>query len=534
MKHSQVEIPVLLLSNKLSLNHENKKRMKATFTPFFYVILLFVLGIYYVSATNYHVSITGNDSNNGLTVSTPLRTIQAATNKVRAGDSVLVYNGNYTGFDHRDKQNGLAGRPIVYFAMGDRVIITTALYRNNGINIENNDYIHIIGFKVRRMLQEGIRAVYANHVSILYNECDSCYRGIFTGYTDDLLVEHNVCSRSHGEHGIYVSNNSDRAVVRYNSCSFNKASGIQYNPDLSSGAPGYSEDADISYNIVFENKRGAGLNLQGLSRALVTNNLIYNNHEASGITLFHGDASKGCTDVKVFNNTIIVPADGRWGIHVIDDAERIQIFNNVILNFHPWKGAIALQKNGFVQKEIISDYNYVSDKFCDIDDGCSKTLSFWQSLGYDLHSLKALMDQSLVFVNFNNKNYKASANSPLLDAGTDWVAPHSMSDLVGISRPQGSAYDIGCYEKVSISFVEDPSSASQNAIYGLFGWASFESLIGDQPTSKWMLFDINGRPIHPNQSDPRKLNLNPGIYILKQLPNGAEQSKTYFLYHLTP
>lgn len=485
-------------------------------------------------ATNYYVSSVGNDSHNGLSPSTPFRNIQTATNKVQAGDSVLVSNGNYTGFDHRDKQNGQAGKPIVYFATGNNVIINVGFYRSNGINIENNDYIHIIGFKVRNMLKEGIRAVFANHVKILNNECDSCFRGIFTGYTDDIIVENNICKRSHGEHGIYISNNSDRAVVRFNSCSFNAASGIQFNPDLSSGLPGFSEDATITHNIVFENKRAAGLNLQGLSRGIVANNLIYNNHQASGITLFHGDASKGCTDVFVFNNTIIVPDDGRWGIHIIDDAERISILNNVIINLHPWKGAISLQKNNFIQKDISSDYNYVSNKFCEIDDGCSKTLSFWQSLGYDLHSLQALTDHSLVFQNFNNKNYQPSDNSPLLDAGSSLVASQSLTDLLGISRPQGGAFDIGCYEKVSISDLQDPIFEKQSAVSALIGIASLENLIASHPSANWKLYDLNGQLLNKNQTDPRKLNLSRGIFILKLLPNGDKLPSTYFLYNMEP
>lgn len=497
---------------------------------FLHTCCLSLFIIYSASAANYHVSMNGNDSNNGLSLSAALRTIQAATDRVRAGDSVLVYNGNYTGFDHRDKQNGQAGKPIVYFAKGDQVVISTGYYRNNGINIENNDYIHIIGFKVRKMIREGIRAVLADHIAIRNNDCDSCFRGIFTGYTDDIIVEHNICTRSHGEHGIYISNNSDRAVVRYNSCSFNKASGIQFNPDLSSGAPGYSEDAVITHNIVFENKRGAGLNLQGLSRALVANNLIYNNHEASGITLFHGDASKGCSDVMVYHNTIVVPADGRWGIHILDDAERISVLNNVIINRHAWKGAIALQKNSYIQKNISSDYNYVSDKFCEIDDGCSKSLSFWQSLGYDQHSIKAAENLNSVFINFNSNDFRPAENSALLDAGSAGVSVQIRDDLNGLPRPQGKGYDIGCYEKQAVSGSSDLSPEKQKSVEFLLGWEALQRKLDLHPGYTWSLYDLNGRAIHHSAHGKTIQACSGGTFLLLIEAGPGSEPIQCFLY----
>ncbi len=480
-------------------------------------------------ATNYHVSMNGNDNNDGLSLSKSLRTIQAATDRVRAGDSVLVYNGNYTGFDHRDKENGQSGKPIVYFAKGNQVVISTGYYRNNGINIENNDYIHIVGFKIKKMIREGIRAVYANHITIRLNECDSCYRGIFTGYTDDILVEQNICTRSHGEHGIYISNNSDRAVVRHNSCSYNKASGIQFNPDLSSGAPGYSEDAVITHNIVFENKRGAGLNLQGLSRAIVANNLIYNNHEASGITLFHGDASKGCTDVRVYHNTILVPSDGRWGIHIIDDAERIELLNNVILNLHAWKGAIALQKNSYIQKNISSDFNYVSDKFCETDDGCSKSLAFWQSLGYDLHSLKATDPLNAVFQNISMNDFRPVDNSPLIDAGSNAVSTVITDDLNSLARPQGKGFDPGSFEKQAISGSTDPIRLDKKSRELLLGAAAMQAKIVSHPRSSWSLLDMNGQTVQRGGPENEIPFCPSGIFLLSILPDSEVTPTLYFV-----
>ncbi|HRG33032.1 MAG: right-handed parallel beta-helix repeat-containing protein [Saprospiraceae bacterium] len=479
----------------------------------------FIIFLQTSNSRNYYISPLGADSNNGLTPNTAFKTIQTATNIVRAGDSVLVLDGYYSGFDHRDKNSGSQGNPIVYLALGKKVWITSGFYRNNGINIENNDFVHIIGFKIHGMLKEGIRAVLANNIKILNNECDSCFRGIFTGYTDDITIEHNICTRSHGEHGIYVSNNSDRVLIRYNSSSYNKASGIQINPDVSSGTPGYSEDIICTHNIVFENRKAAGLNFQGLNRALIANNLIYNNHEGSGITLFHGDASKGCSDVKIFNNTIFVPVDGRWCIHIVDDSKNILINNNILINLHPWKGAIALDKGIYSQEKILSDYNLVSDKFCEESDGCSKNLKFWQSLGNDIHSILVPSDLNTVFKNINQQNFELQEMSPAINSGSSLVYNDVKDDLIGNARPQWQDFDIGCYEKKIGTLTKFEKKNKYSSLLS-------ELLRTDLDGLEFSLFDFSGKCVASNLSVALISNFPSGWYtLIPNLNNGEKRVK---------
>lgn len=111
-----------------------------------------------------------------------------------AGDTVFVADGFYTGFNHMNKSNGTASQPIVYKTLGSNCVINLPKYNNNGINIENNNFIQIYGFHVRNMTKEGIRAVVADNIVINNNNCDSCFRGIFTGYTDNIIVENNTCT----------------------------------------------------------------------------------------------------------------------------------------------------------------------------------------------------------------------------------------------------------------------------------------------------------------------------------------------------
>ncbi len=64
--------------------------LKLIYRSVFPVLFLFVIVLSEVSAINYHVQQNGSDANTGLSFATAFKTIQTATNKVKAGDSVLV------------------------------------------------------------------------------------------------------------------------------------------------------------------------------------------------------------------------------------------------------------------------------------------------------------------------------------------------------------------------------------------------------------------------------------------------------------
>lgn len=441
-------------------------------------------------AANYFVSISGSDSNNGLQFDKAFKTIQAATNKVKAGDTVFVFDGLYKGFDHFYKGSGMEGNEIVYIAMGNQVVVNQSCGRGyDGINVEGSDYIQLIGFKVKSISdpagsgEDGIRVVLANHITVRNCEVDSCYRGIFTGYTDNFLAEHNVCKNSYGEHGIYVSNNSDQVVIRYNRCYGNaRAAGIQLNPDLSSGAPGLSYNVFIHHNICYNNR--IGLNLQGIYHSWVYNNLLFNNGVGgggNGITLFHGDAATGCNDVKVFNNTVIVPSTSQWAILAIE-SDSLFVWNNILISLSP-KGCLDVESSC---TNYFGDYNLLTDRMT-IDQG-SSYISFktWQSQGHDAHSL-LVTDIASLFTNMAANDFQLSENSLAVDKGTSDVSAVVRDDLNQKTRPQGTAYDIGCYEKVVRVDNNDPLQS--------IGWTESSTTIqftGLSPEHEVWYWDILG------------------------------------------
>ena len=358
-----------------------------------------------IKATNYYVSNSGHDvNNNGLTISTSFLTLQHASDMLIAGDTVFVDNGTYVGFDIRN-QNGTNGSPIVFKALGTNVLINqSGPIRNDGINIENADYIIIDGFTVNNMPGNGngIRVAVADHCIIRNCSCDNnAERGIFTAFTDDILIENNICTNSIDEHGIYVSNSSDRPIVRYNECYGNNACGIHMNGDLSAGGDGIISDAKIYGNHIHDNGHAAGINMDGLQNPMVYNNLIYNNHISQGISIFKQDGAIVTNGAKIFNNTIVVPTDGRWGILVQNGGNiNTEIYNNIIINNHAWRGCISIES----EAQFNSNFNVLNDKMSNVGDGSSISLSAWQALGFDNNSSIA-NSMSSIFVNSSTGDY---------------------------------------------------------------------------------------------------------------------------------
>jgi len=492
-----------------------KKNAMRHFTAIGIALLLLLISNR-LSAATYYVSNFGNNSNSGLSPAQAFLTIQKGADVALAGDTVLVANGTYAGFDFRNK-NGTAANPVVFRAMGDNVLINQpGPIRSDGINIENADYVTVDGFIVNGMPGNGngVRVVTSDFCVVRNCRCDgNAERGIFTGFTDDILIEHNVCTNSVDEHGIYVSNSSDRPVVRFNTCYGNNNIGIHFNGDLSAGGDGIISDAQVYGNILHDNGLAAGINMDGALNPLIFNNLIFNNHTAQGIALFQQDGAISTQGAKIFNNTIIVPADGRWGILVRDDSNvGTEIYNNVILNFHAWRGCIAVENTA----QFASDYNILHNKMSASGDGSAIPLAQWQALGFDTHSQLAdpLTD---IFEDPANGDYHLAENSQAIDAGTSIVSPSVSVDIDSMPRPLGAGFDIGCYEYASVSGNVDLMGASIELYPN--PTPDYMTIRGEFANFNLQVMDVNGRVVlnRTGVSAPLTINLKalpPGLYLL--------------------
>ncbi|MEO8428905.1 MAG: right-handed parallel beta-helix repeat-containing protein, partial [Verrucomicrobiota bacterium] len=267
--------------------------------------------------------------------------------------------------------------------------------------------------------------------------------GIFTDFSDDLLLENNECFGSVDQHGIYVSNSGDRPVVRGNRVHHNHASGIQLNADASQGGDGIITGALIENNIIYNNGTGGGgaLNLDGVQDSIVRNNLLFNNH-SSGIICFQIDGVAGPKGMQILNNTIDMPTDGRWALSFVQSTGKNFARNNILYNRHSFRGGLRFGDANDLNNTD-SDYNIV-DRVGPDDGDTRFTLAQWQVQGYELHSLSAPLAN--LFANVETENYHLIASSVAVDKGQ--LLANVATDLEGHVRPFGSGSEIGCYEFV--------------------------------------------------------------------------------------
>jgi parallel beta helix pectate lyase-like protein/List-Bact-rpt repeat protein len=388
----------------------------------------------------FYVDPAGNDSAAGSSAA-PWRTLQKAADTVRAGDLVIVRAGHYAGLYLTT--SGTATDPITFRGEPGAIVDSQNPRTQDGINLEGASYVVVESFTVTGVPRAGIRSVVNHHVTIRNNTGDLNGRwGILTGFSDDLLIENNVMSRSQAEHGIYVSNSGDRPVIRRNHVWGNNANGIHMNGDLSQGGDGVISGAVVEDNIIHDNgvAGGSGINGDGVQSSIIRNNLLYNNH-ASGISLYQIDAGQPARNNQILNNTIVMASDARWAINIQNASTGNVVRNNILFNQHPFRGSIAISADSL--PGFVSDTNVIMDRFS-MDGGDTRvTLAAWRSAsGQDAHSI--LATPATLFASFTGNDYHLSATSPARDAGGS--VANVTDDLEGAPRPQGSAFDIGAYE----------------------------------------------------------------------------------------
>jgi hypothetical protein len=437
----------------------NQKKRFA-FTVLLCTVLLgmtsFTSFIWAAQIRTFYVATNGDDTADG-TTTRPWRTLQRAAQGVQPGDLVVARPGRYVGFvlGWDNPQNGTAANPITFRGESGTIIDTRNNRTADGINLEGASFIVIEGFAIANggtITRAGIRSVTNRGIVIRNNQVDNAGRwGILTGFSNDLLIENNVTSRSQIEHGIYVSNACVNPIVRNNQVWGNAGNGIHMNGDVSQGGNGLIVNALVEKNVIYDNGRlgGSGINADGVQNSRFLNNLLYNNH-ASGISLYRIDGAAGSTNNRVAHNTITMASDGRWALNIQNGSTGTSVVNNILHNNHSFRGSIDISADSLAG--FNSNHNVVMERFT-VDDGAVQTLAQWQQqTGQEQGSVVAM--PVVLFVNPTSNDYQLLSNSPARDTGV--IRNDVREDRVGTPRPIGPTSDIGAYEFRSMTDITPP------------------------------------------------------------------------------
>jgi len=407
------------------------------------------------SAATYYVATWGNNANPGTSTS-PWATLQYAVATIANGDTIYVKAGTYVGC--RIEISGASGAVKTLSAEpGAAVLVNTVGAGNkHGSIIEVENYAGVTSYWTINGLEvSNSPAHYGLDMrNTTYVTVQNCYShnngltGIFDGFCDHNTYQNNE-SAYNGEHGIYHSNSGDYPTIRLNVLHDNTAAGLHMNGDASLGGDGQISYATVEKNVVYGNSLGmynGSINCDGVWNSIIRNNLSYNNH-GSGITLYAQDGTAGSSYDKVYNNTVVLASDGYYALNIPKSGKGKAnptynlAYNNVLYNNNTASLRGSIRVYALPMTGSMTDYNSVMDKF-EINSK-AKTFAQWKTYGYDLHSFIATPAQ--LFVDPVNNNYHLKAGSPAANTGTN-LSPDVTDDLAGVTRPQGGAYDIGCYE----------------------------------------------------------------------------------------
>src|SRR4051812_40483897 len=187
------------------------------------------------AAGTYYVATTGSDSTGTGTASEPWKTIQKAADSVGPGATVLIEPGTY----HDAVYISIAATsttPVVFRGDGAGVVIEASGVDRDAVYIEASSYVAWQNIRVQDAPRAGLRVSVSNHVTIADNVFANNQRwGLFTDFSDDLLIEGNESFGATIEHGIYVSNSGDRPTIRGKVIHDNHANGLHMNGDESQG-----------------------------------------------------------------------------------------------------------------------------------------------------------------------------------------------------------------------------------------------------------------------------------------------------------
>jgi hypothetical protein len=413
-----------------------------------------------LAAGTFYVSTSGNDSTGTGSQAKPWRTIQKAADSVGSGSTVLIQPGTYREAVEIEIE-ATSSSPVIFRGNGAGVVIDADTVARDAVYIEASAYVTWENIRIQEAPRAGMRISVSHHVTVRNNIFANNQRwGLFTDFSDDLLIEGNESFGATIEHGIYHSNSGDRPVIRGNVIHDNYANGIHMNGDFSMGGDGVITSAVVEGNYIYDNGvgGGSGINMDGVQSSMVRNNVIVNAH-ASGISMYQIDGGLCSRNNKVYHNTIFVASDGRWAINIPNDGcTGNKLISNILYSNHSYRGAINVvdgARSGFE-----SDYNVVEGVFT--RNGGDSILSFaqWQALGYDSHSKVATPAQ--LFVN-PSSDFHLKSGSPAIDAGQTLASVKR--DFDSKVRPQGSRSDAGAFESSATVKTDCSVSPASGPVY---------------------------------------------------------------------
>lgn len=237
------------------------------------------------------------------------------------------------------------------------------------------------------------------------------------------------------------------------------------------GIPVQGSNVIVSQNIIYNCTQNIYVDSfdYGSGATCICDNVVVANNLVYGTSAMYGVGTNGiCVDVetggaasirnlKIYNNTV---ADLNYRGFAIGDRgngagrlDGLDIRNNLAVNCGDWNTNFDFDIGG-TPAGMIMDYNMAINNHYENNGpnyswgGTRYTLDQWRStFGFEAHGLSN--SAGAAFRNYSygtaGNDFQPASGSPAINAGIALGDSYNL-DIAGTSRPQGSGWDIGCYE----------------------------------------------------------------------------------------
>ena len=350
---------------------------------------------------------------------TPASDLDAVAAKLKPGDVLVLRNGTYARAWTISGLRGTKEAPIMI--RGDEQTVFSVPDARDGIIFwgkKGSAHVILEGLTVEKAKRGGIIVFDSQHITI--RNClirNNGSWGVQTCLSEHVTVENCELSGSKREHGVYFST-TDYPVVKNCRIHDNAGCGIHMNGDKNEGGDGMVTGPMVENNVIYRNgvRGGAAINMDGVEKSVIRNNLIYGNL-SGGITSFVQNGARAGDGHRISNNTVVFNKGvGRFALQFHGALKDTVWTNNILI----CGNGPALEFMHDAARGVRADANvyYQMNGRPLIRLGPrSLSLADWVvASGQDSSSLQAYPD----FIDESKRDYRVKPGTPVGELSAGW------------------------------------------------------------------------------------------------------------------